>query len=412
MLARATNWKRVPIKSVYIGLYDGPHATPKPSEEGPVFLGIKNITDDGRLNFSDIRHISEAEFPKWTKRVLPQEGDIVFTYEATLNRYSIIPKGFRGCLGRRMALIRPNPEKVDTRFLFHYFFGADWRHTISKNILSGSTVDRIPLTKFPEFEINLPPLETQRKIANILSAYEDLIANNTRRIKILEEMAQAIYREWFVNFRFPGHESTKMVNSSLGKIPAGWEIKTINDVVSIKSGFAFKSKTFVENGDFGLVTIKNVQDGNFITECNSRISDLPQKLPDYCYLKTGDVLLSLTGNIGRVCLVYGEDYLLNQRVAKLVPHDQANRSLGYLIFKNEEMRTKLENLSTGVAQQNLSPVQTGKVELPIPNKVLLAAFSKNVEPIFDLMRVLFMKNKNLRQTRDLLLPKLISGELS
>jgi type I restriction enzyme, S subunit len=157
-LVANTNWERVPIETAYLGLYDGPHATPKPAAAGPVFLGIKNITEDGRLDLSEIRHIAEDDFPNWTKRVMPRPGDVVFVYEATLNRYAIIPQGFRGCLGRRLALIRPNPKKVDARFLFYYFFGEDWRTTISKNTLSGSTVDRIPLTTFPTFKISLPPL--------------------------------------------------------------------------------------------------------------------------------------------------------------------------------------------------------------------------------------------------------------
>src|SRR6185312_8749695 len=106
--------------------------------------------------------------------------DIVFTYEATLNRYAIIPEGFRGCLGRRMALIRPNPEKMDTRFLHFYFFTEPWRQVIATNTLSGATVDRIPLTNFPDFPVNVPPLEVQRQIAAILSAYDDLIGNNLR----------------------------------------------------------------------------------------------------------------------------------------------------------------------------------------------------------------------------------------
>jgi type I restriction enzyme S subunit len=137
---KGVSWKTVPIKELYEGLYDGPHATPKPSDSGPVFLGIKNVTDDGRLDFSDIRHIAEDDFPAWTRRVEPRPGDIVFTYEATLNRYAIIPEGFRGCLGRRMALIRPDPAKVDTRFLHYYFFTNDWRHVIARNMLIGSTV--------------------------------------------------------------------------------------------------------------------------------------------------------------------------------------------------------------------------------------------------------------------------------
>jgi type I restriction enzyme S subunit len=135
---------RAAIETLYDGLYDGPHATPKPSQDGPVFLGIGNITEDGKLDLADVRHIAEEDYPMWTKRVTPQPGDIVFTYEATLNRYAIIPEGFRGCLGRRTALIRPNSAAVNPRFLFFYFFSEDWRKTIGQNILSGATVDRIP----------------------------------------------------------------------------------------------------------------------------------------------------------------------------------------------------------------------------------------------------------------------------
>ena len=189
-------WKRVSIKSICTGVYDAPHATPKPSDNGAIFLGIKNITEDGKLDLSNIRYISEDDFPKWTKRVLPRAGDIVFSYEATLHRYAIIPEGFRGCLGRRLALVRTNELKVNHRFLFYYFFSEDWHITINQNLLFGSTVNRIPVGKFPDFQIYLPSLKTQNKIASILSAYDDLIENNTRRIKILESMAQTLYQEW------------------------------------------------------------------------------------------------------------------------------------------------------------------------------------------------------------------------
>jgi len=185
----------VPISTLYEGLFDGPHATPKPANEGPVFLGIKNITEDGRLDLSDIRHIAEEDFSKWTRRVEPRPGDLVFTYEATLNRYAIIPDGFRGCLGRRMALIRPNPAKVSTQFLYFYFFSKAWRDVVSQNTLAGATVDRIPLTRFPEFPVLAPPLIEQRRIATVLAAYTDLIENCERRIGLLEKMAQAVYSE-------------------------------------------------------------------------------------------------------------------------------------------------------------------------------------------------------------------------
>ena len=167
-------WMRVPIEQVYQGLYDGPHATPKPSEDGPVFLGIGNITESGQLDLSSIRHIAEAEFQIWTRRVTPEAGDIVFTYEATLNRYAMIPRNFRGCLGRRLALIRMPPSSVYRNFLFLYFFSADWRQTITRNKLSGATVDRIPLSKLPAFPINLPPEAVAAKFDRIVQPTFDL----------------------------------------------------------------------------------------------------------------------------------------------------------------------------------------------------------------------------------------------
>jgi len=301
-----------------------------------------------------------------------------------------------------------DPEKADVSFIKYYI---DTIKLKMQNVSRGTTQDNLSLDKLLMFDFLVPPVTTQRKIASILSAYDDLIENNTRRIKILEEMARMIYREWFVNFRFPGHEKVKMVDSPLGRIPEGWAIGTINDVVSIKSGFAFKSDYFVKEGAYGLVTIKNVQDGQFDPVCSSRITDIPQRVPAYCILKTGDILISLTGNIGRACLVYGNDLLLNQRVAKLVPLEPNNEAFAYFTFRQDEMRSKLEQISNGVAQQNLSPVETGKMDFCVPSKLVLARFSHFCVPIISQLLAMYKKNQNLRQTRDLLLPKLISGEV-
>ena len=155
--ALPNGWRRVPIKNAYVGLFDGPHATPAPAVAGPIFLGIGNVTESGHLDLSSARHIAEEDFAKWTKRVTPSKGDIVFSYEATLNRYALIPRGFNGCLGRRLALIRTNPGDGRSLFLYLHFFTADWREVIAKNTLSGATVNRIPLSRFPEFPITLPP---------------------------------------------------------------------------------------------------------------------------------------------------------------------------------------------------------------------------------------------------------------
>ena len=174
-----SEWKKVPIESLCIGIYDGPHATPPRSDAGGVFLGISNFSN-GRLDLSNIRYISEDDLPKWTKRVTPKAHDIVFSYEAILNLYAIIPEGFYGCLGRRMALMRPDESKVDYRFLYYYMYSSQWREEIERHKVNGSTVDRIPLVSFPSFIVNLPSMATQKYIAEILSVLDEKIELNNR----------------------------------------------------------------------------------------------------------------------------------------------------------------------------------------------------------------------------------------
>jgi type I restriction enzyme S subunit len=309
---------------------------------------------------------------------------------------------------QQLNTIIPN-EKVDADFLY-YSLSTRRKELLSLGATTGVRTPILNKSIFSNLEIILPPLLTQRKISAILSAYDDLIINNTQRMKIIEEIAQMLYREWFVKFRFPGNENVKMVNAELGLMPNGWEVKTVDDLVAVKSGFAFSSKIFNKNGKLGLVTIKNVQDGIFIQECLNKINE-PLQIPDYCYLSAGDILLSLTGNIGRVCMVYGEDYLLNQRVAKLLPLDSRNRAMVYFMFRQIDMQKRLETIANGVAQQNLSPVQTGRLKIVMPEPNLLTRFSELCEIIIDQILMLLEKNANLRRTQDLLLQKLISGEV-
>lgn len=175
-------WREVPIKEAYEGLYDGPHATPPSAASGAIFLGIGNITETGRLDLSSVRSIADEDFDRWTKRVMPREGDLVFTYEATLNRYALIPKNFRGCLGRRLALIRANSAIGMNRYLYLYFFTETWRNVIAKNTLSGATVDRVPLSRFPEFPIRLPP-------DALLAHFDGIVRPMFDEINVLEQMS-------------------------------------------------------------------------------------------------------------------------------------------------------------------------------------------------------------------------------
>ena len=274
---------------------------------------------------------------------------------------------------------------------------------------TGATVSHLNMRDIRNLEIpELPSLPTQHKIANVLSAYDDLIEINRQRIALLERAGREIYREWFVRLRFPGHERTKIVDG----VPEDWESTTYSNVFNFLGGFAFKSKTYRPEGRFGIVTIKNVHNAQFIPECASRLNDVPEKMKEHCSLATGDILLSLTGDVGRCCIVFGETYLLNQRVAKVVGSTDIPKSFAYWTFSNEITRRKLENLAHGAAQSNLSPVTLGNREFIKPASIVLELFGEIANPIFWQIATLNSATIELRRARDLLLPRLMSGQLA
>ena len=401
-------WNTVPISELYDGLYDGPHATPKTSDSGPVFLGIKNVTDDGHLDMSDIRHIAEEDFARWTRRVEPKPGDIVFTYEATLNRYAIIPEGFRGCLGRRMALIRTDAKKVDAGFLFYYFFSPAWREVIKKNMMTGATVDRIPLITFPNFPVSVPPLPVQRRIAGILSAYDELMENSQRRIRLLEAMARALYREWFVHFRFPGHEKHPRVASPLGDIPQGWEVKKLADVAEVNRA-QINARTAPE--ELHYIDISSVSPGQIDSITTYAFADAPGRARRI--VQHGDVLWSCVrpNRRSHAQVMHPESDTIASTGFAVLTAMKVPFTFLYFATTTDDFVAFLTNNATGAAYPAVSGATFEKADLLIPPAPLLKKFGAATIPMAEQIHALHRKIQNLRRTRDLLLPRLLSGQV-
>lgn len=379
-------WEKVAIKDICTGIYDGPHATPPLSDTGAIFLGISNF-NNGRLDFSDIRYISEDDLPKWTKRVIPQKNDIVFSYEATLNLYAIIPEGFRGCLGRRMALLRVDETKADYKFLYYYFYSDAWRATVNENIVLGATVDRIPLIKFPDFPVELPPLETQHRIADILSAYDDLIENNQKQIKLLEEAARRLYKDWFVDLHFPGYENTKIVDG----VPEGWIKEKIGKI--IKKVHRTKQIVASEYKDEGSIPIVD-QSRAFVA---GYTNDLEARV-----------------DFGIPIIVFGD----HTRIVKLIQFPFAKGADGTQLIISDCLEMPQRLLYCSIMNIDLSNYHYARhfkylkeEKIMIPTVKVANEFENNVTGIFSKIQNCRDEIIRCQKTRDLLLPKLMSGEV-
>ena len=379
-------WEKVAIKSVCKGIYDGPHATPPVSDTGAIFLGISNFSN-GRLDLSNIRFISENDLPRWTKRVTPQASDIVFSYEATLNLYAVIPDGFRGCLGRRMALIRVDEEKAYYKFLYYYFYSDAWRVVIQENTVLGATVDRIPLVKFPDFLIDLPPLVTQHRIADILSAYDNLIENNQKQIKLLEEAAQRLYKEWFVDLRFPGYEDVKIVDG----VPEGWKKELIGDLLrKVVRSKQVKTAEYLQEGTIPIID----QSRDFI----AGYTNDPEAVVD----------------MGYPIIVFGD----HTRILKYIQFPFAKGADGtqLIISNNENMPQSLLYYSlVAVDLSNYHYARHFKYlkseNILVPTKKIAEKFDRYVSAILIQIQKLRDISDKSAEARDRLLSKLMSREI-
>lgn len=390
-------WEKVSLRDYTTKIGSG--VTPKGGasvyqDDGVALFRSQNIYN-GSFFDKGLAFINEVIAEKM-KSVEVLEGDVLLNITGdSVARCCYAPVDFLpGRVNQHVAIVRADKEKLHSKFLMYQLISPFMQNTML-SYAEGAGATRNALTKgiIEDLQINLPPLPTQRKIASILSAYDDLIENNLKRIKLLEEA---------INLNFKDLISKEDKNFTYIKL---------NSFVDIISGFPFKSNYYNENGKHKIVTIKNVQDGFFVPIVTDRIDDVPDNMNKALFLTTGDVIMSLTGNVGRVCLVYGDDYVLNQRVVKLSAKEQIDQPFIYALVRDKQMLKILENLSNGAAQQNLSPIKMGELPIRYPNKSLREDFNQKVSPMLEMICKLNIQNTKLREARDILLPKLMNGQI-
>ncbi|WP_232756772.1 restriction endonuclease subunit S [Thauera phenolivorans] len=315
------------------------------------------------------------------------------------------------CFESHLIRVRLDQREADPEFFYLYFKSRLGRSKIEA-IVTGAAQKGIRGSELQELTVDCPPLESQRRIASILSAYDDLIENNTRRIAILEEMARRIYEEWFVRFRFPGYEPVKMVESELGLIPEGWRVQTVAQTFQILGG-GTPSKaepTYWEGGTINWYSPTDLTRAgtSFMEQSADRITALGLAKSSAKLFPPMSVMLTSRATIG-VVAVNTNEACTNQGFITCLPN--SDYPLWFLYHWLKANVETFIGLGTGATFKEITKGTFKGIRLLVPPQDLVGAFSSTAEQLMLLSLNLQRKNRNLRATRDLLLPKLISGEL-
>ena len=389
-------WERVILREICDSVNYGYTASAKSEPIGPKFLRITDIMPN-QINWASVPYC-EIDDEKLNKYLL-KEGDIVIARTGTPGYAKWIRTDHQSVFASYLVRIRVNP-KYDSRYVGFVIESSEYKQFIDLN-RGGAAQPHANAQILTSFPIPLPPLQTQRKIAAILSTYDDLIENNTRRIKILEDMAQTLYREWFVHYRFPGHENVPMAQSELGPIPKGWEVKLLDEMCDVLMGLSPKSEFYNQTGE-GLPFHQDV-------------TDFGQRFPTdrvYCTVQkriaeVGDILFSVRAPVGRINIA-NKKIVIGRGLSAI---RSKNSNQAFILQQLKDKFQEEDTMGSGTIFNAITKTDLLGIQLTAPTKEILVKFEEIADPISLELANLTMKNANLRQTRDLLLPKLISGEI-
>jgi len=314
-----------------------------------------------------------------------EPGTLCITIAANIAESAIL--GVKGCFPDSVVGFIPDPKKADVRFVKYYM---DTLKLQMQSISRGTTQDNLSVDKLLTFDFLTPPIPVQQRIAGILAAYDELIENSQRRIKILEAMARGLYREWFVHFRFPGHENHPRVGSALGEIPEGWEVIRLGDIADISWG------------DTSTTKASYVPDGYPAFSA----SGMDGKLDHYDYDRVGIVLSAIGAQCGKTWLARGKWSCIKNTIRFWANSPKASTEFLFIATFGQDFWPR-----RGAAQPFISQGDGQRIELLIPDARTINGFTEYVSKIFVQIATLEEQTQNLRKTRDLLLPRLLSGQI-
>lgn len=389
-------------------IVDCPHSTEPDEGKGYPIIRTPNI-GAGYLDLEGVQRVSRAAYDRRNVRAVPRPGDLIMAREAPAGNVGIIREGMEVCLGQRTVLIRPDTRSVYPFFLNYYLNAPRQRHNLLRNS-NGATVSHVNMPVIRNLPVDLPDLETQRRIAGMLSAYDELIENNRKQIKLLEEAARRLYKEWFVDLRFPGHETAHIHNG----VPEGWHTGSLLDLADVVRGCSYSSDEIV-NGGKTLINLGNLTPfGGFRFGYAKPYSG---KSRDDQAVAKGDVIMGLTeqavGLAGYAALLPAipNGSVISADLVKLVPHAGVSAVFVYAVLRFGRLSELISPLANGTKIKHLRPESLSRVAVLLPSKRLANDYAELVAPLYDQISICDQRICTAREARSRLLPKLMSGEI-
>ncbi|MEU6831033.1 restriction endonuclease subunit S [Nocardia beijingensis] len=371
-------------------IFDGPHATPTRRTEGPFFLNISSLKA-GRLDLAESDRVSEEDFARWTKRVTPRPNDLLFSYETRIGEAALMPEGVRACLGRRMALLRPNPDIIDARFLLYFYLSPEFQQTIAQNTIHGATVPRIGLATMPSWPVAIPQLTQQRAIAEVLGALDDKIASNATIEVLTKELLSALFNQ--IGLDNPDGMTSRFDS-----------LVSLNPTERLSGG----------EHDPVYVEMRNLPSGNITISNWDR-----RPARGGARFRNGDTLLARitpcleNGKVGYVDFLddgdvaVGSTEFIVMRARADVP-----ASLPYFVATSSRFREfAIRHMVGTTGRQRLSAADVALYEVAHPSSKALDQFDAIAQPLLRRVRAAVDESRILARTRDELLPLLMSGKL-
>lgn len=385
------------------------------TDSGVSVIKIQNVRA-GRVDPAGCSFVS-TETAAGAARYRLRDGDILVTMSGEIGSVGLVRNSAGWMLNQRVGKVELTSGHCDPAFIYYALLRPDTKKVMEATAY-GAAQPNISPKLIAALEIPMPDHRVQIAVASTLSAYDELIENNTRRIKILEEMAQSIYKEWFVDFRYPGHENVPLVDSELGPIPEGWRCVRVDEMGVIQRGRSYKGSDVVPSGGLPFLNLKCIdRDGGF------RRSGIKRYVGPYKsshVADAGDVLVAVTdmtqerrivARAGRVPASVGSPAIVSMDLVRLSPTSACGPVLLYSVLRFSGFAESVKNFANGANVLHLHPDRIAEFKVAVPSDELSAHYESAVGRLLDLAEALEVKCSVLRETRDLLLPRLVSGEI-